>query len=148
MVSVYSKADNRVLNAEKAILSCCGRRIGAGFFASQYHPLASTKIQGKSIAAQALFSLYSSIIATSFQAIDTHSQCDIIQESKMQTQSSPWLDKRLHFPFLKKGAMPSATDYPPVHNCTLIISYRTGGNNQLGPQEEAHQQFRYSAARD
>lgn len=26
----------------------------------------------------------------------------------MQTQSSPWLDKRLHFPFLKKGAMPSA----------------------------------------
>lgn len=23
------------------------------------------------------------------------------------------------FPFLKKGAMPSATDCPPVHNCTL-----------------------------
>ena len=44
--------------------------------------------------------------------------------------------------------MPSATDYPPVHNCTLIISYRTGGNKQLGPQEEAHQQFRHSTARN
>ena len=28
-------------------------------------------------------------------------------EKQMQTQSSSWLDKRLHFPFLKKGAMPS-----------------------------------------
>ena len=87
-------------------------------------------------------------IATPSQAIDAVSQCDIIQESKMQTQSSPWLDKRLHFPFLKKGAMPSATDCPPTHNCTLKISYRTGGNNQLGPQEKAHQQFRHSAARN
>lgn len=60
----------------------------------------------------------------------------------------PWLDKRLHFPFLEKGAMPSATDCPPTHNCTLKISYRTGGNNQLGPQEKAHQQFRHSAARN
>ena len=43
----------------------------------------------------------------------------------MQTQSSLWLDKRLHFPFLKKGAMPSAANHPPVHNCTLkIISNR------------------------
>ena len=32
--------------------------------------------------------------------------------------------------------MPSATDCPPAHNCTLKISYRTGGNNQLGPQEK------------
>ncbi|MGM9585257.1 MAG: hypothetical protein ACI3V1_06905 [Faecousia sp.] len=32
--------------------------------------------------------------------------------------------------------MPSATDCPPTHNCTLKISYRTGGNNQLGPQEK------------
>ena len=46
-------------------------------------------------------------IATPSQAIDTLSQCDIIQERKMQTQSSPRLDKRLHFPFLEKGAMPS-----------------------------------------
>ena len=66
----------------------------------------------------------------------------------MQTPIKPWLDKRLHFPFLKKGAMPSAADYPPTHNCTLIISYRTGGNNQLGPQEKDHQQFRYSATRN
>ncbi|MEI3093376.1 MAG: hypothetical protein V8T48_05485 [Oscillospiraceae bacterium] len=44
--------------------------------------------------------------------------------------------------------MPSAANHPPIHNCTLKISYRTGGNNQLGPQEKAHQQFRYSAARN
>ena len=81
------------------------------------------------------------------QAIDTHSRYGIIQASKMQTPTKPWLDKRLHFPFLEKGAMPSATDRPPVHNCTLIISYRTGGNNQLEPQKEAHRQFRYSATR-
>lgn len=66
----------------------------------------------------------------------------------MQTLIKLWLDKRLHFPFLKKGAMPSATDYPPVYNCTLIISYRTGGNNQLELQKEAHGAFRYSAARN
>ena len=66
----------------------------------------------------------------------------------MQTPIKPQLDKRLHFPFIKKGAMPSAANHPPIHNCTLKISYRTGGNNQLGPQEKAHQQFRYSAARN
>ena len=87
-------------------------------------------------------------IATPSQAIDTHSRYGIIQASKMQTPTKPWLDKRLHFPFLEKGAMPSATNRPPVHNCTLKISYRTGGNNQLGPQEKANQQFRYSAARN
>ena len=32
--------------------------------------------------------------------------------------------------------MPSATDRSPANNCTLKISYRTGGNNQLGPQEK------------
>jgi len=62
-------------------------------------------------------------IAIPSQAIDTHSQCDIIQESKMQTPIKPQLDKRLHFPFIMKGAMPSAADYPPTHNCTLKISY-------------------------
>ena len=44
-------------------------------------------------------------IATPSQAIDAVSQCDIIQESKMQALVKPWLDKRLHFPFLEKGAM-------------------------------------------
>ena len=52
------------------------------------------------------------------------------------------------FRFLQKGAMPSAANHPLTHNCSLKISYRTGGNNQLGPQEEAHKQFRYSAARN
>ena len=32
--------------------------------------------------------------------------------------------------------MPSATDCPPTHNCTLKISYRTGGNNQLGRRKK------------
>ena len=81
-------------------------------------------------------------------SIDICPQYAIIQPNKMQTPIKPQLDKRLHFPFLKKGAVPSATNYPPDYNCTLIISYRTGGNNQLGPQEKAHQQFRYSAARN
>ena len=44
-------------------------------------------------------------IATPSQAIDTHSRYGIIQASKMQTPTKPWLDKRLHFPFLEKGAM-------------------------------------------
>lgn len=65
----------------------------------------------------------------------------------MQPPIKPQLDKRLHFPF-SEGSHAASTDRPPTHNCTLKISYRTGGNNQLGPQKEAHQQFRYSAARD
>lgn len=75
---------------------------------------------------------------------------NVIQYRKAKCRRPPShrLDKRLHFPFLKKGAVPSATNYPPDYNCTLIISYRTGGNNQLGPQEKAHQQFRHSTARN
>ena len=37
----------------------------------------------------------------------------------MQTPIKPQLDKRLHFTFLEKGAMPSAANHPPTHNCTL-----------------------------
>ena len=36
------------------------------------------------------------------QAIDTHSQCDIIQESKMQTQSSRGLTSACIFRFLRR----------------------------------------------
>ena len=69
----------------------------------------SPKIIGeKSDCGTSSFSPLLFYIATPSQTIDAVSQCDIIQESKMQTQSSPWLDKRLHFPFLEKGAMPSA----------------------------------------
>ena len=65
----------------------------------------------------------------------------------MQTPIKPQLDKRLHFPF-SEGGLAAGTNHPPTYNRTLKISYWTGGNNQLGPQKEAHHQFRYSAARD
>lgn len=80
-------------------------------------------------------------------SIDICPQYAIIQPNKMQTPIKPQLDKRLHFPF-SEGSHAASTNRPPTHNCTLKISYRTGGNNQLGPQEKAHQQFRHSAARN
>ena len=86
-------------------------------------------------------------IATPSQAIDAVSQCDIIQESKMQTQSSHGLTSACIFRFLRREPCRQhrSSVRPQLH---LKISYRTGGNNQLGPQEKAHQQFRYSAARN
>ena len=86
-------------------------------------------------------------IATPSQAIDAVSQCDIIQESKMQTQSSHGLTSACIFRFLRRE--PCHQHRPSVHpQLHFKISYQTRGNNQLGPQEEAHQQFRYSTARN
>ena len=80
-------------------------------------------------------------------AIDTRAQYAIIQPDKVQTPIKPQLDKRLHFLFSERSHAAS-TDHPSSHNCTFKISYRTGGNNQIEPKKEAHQQFRYSAARN
>ena len=50
----------------------------------------------------------------------------------MQTPIKPQLDKRLHFPF-SEGSHAVSTNHTHTHNCTLKISYRTGGNNQIEP---------------
>ena len=50
----------------------------------------------------------------------------------MQTPIKPQLDKRLHFPFLKKGAMSSAANHPPVHNCTKKFHIEPEGTTSLG----------------
>lgn len=193
VVSVYSEAENRVLNAEKAHLSTSDglfskteynilipielwqkviaaqqlldskcrhltassgrpqfrcRRIETGFSGGEYNSLTARKTQGKSIVAQALFHRYCSTSQPLPMLLTPTTNVIKYRKAKCRRPPSHRLDKRLHFPFLKKGAVPSATNYPPIYNCTLIISYRTGGNNQLGPQKEAHQQFRYSATRN
>ena len=124
------------------------RRIETGFSVGEYDSLTARKTQGKSIVAQALFHRYCYTSQPLPMLLTPTTNVIKYRKAKCRRPSSPWLDKRLHFPFLKKGATPSATDRSPANNCTLKISYRTGGNNQLGPQEEAHKQFRYSAARD
>ena len=54
----------------------------------------------------------------------------------MQTPIKPQLDKRLHFPFLKKGAMSSAANHPPVHNCTKKFHIEPEGTTSLGRKKK------------
>ena len=123
------------------------RRIETGFSVGEYDSLTARKTQGKPIVAQALFHRYCSTSQPLPMLLTPTTNVIKYRKAKCRRPPSHRLDKRLHFPFLKKGAVPSATNYPPIYNCTLIISYRTGGNNQLEPQKVAHNQFRYSATR-
>ena len=104
-------------------------------------------IGGKSDCGTSSFSPLLFYIATTFQAIDTLSQCDIIQESKnADADQAHGLTSACIFRFLRRepSQQKQIVRHPKLH---LTILYRTGGNNQLEPQKEAHKQFRYSATR-
>ena len=79
----------RYPTAGSVYLQFLRRRIEAGFSSGLYDSLTVRKKQGKPIAAQALFHRYYSTANPLLKLIDTHSQCDIIQVSKMQTPIKP-----------------------------------------------------------